>query len=87
MARFYGSFGYTTYNGNGYIAHFQSLFFDEQEVPSEVDWQGVQDKYNNHVTQTSSENPFTDDPNGYYGDPNACSGFIEGTQEHNYCEY
>lgn len=86
MARFYGNIGYAPYAGSGYTAHFQTCLFDDQGVPFEVEWNDTQAKYTNHVANTSTENPYLDDPNGYYGELIACMGFNE-LGEHNFCEH
>ena len=84
MPRFYGNWGYSTFNGAGYVCHIQSLIFDENGNPIDVNWDDTQAKYMHHISQPM---PYLNDPNAFYGDANSCNGWDEATGIYNYCEY
>lgn len=87
MAKFYGNYGYSTFNQFGYTASFQKLLYDESGAVVGEDWEAISAAYIHHQENTSDENPFLTDPNAFYGDPNNCCGINPDTGEFAYCEY
>ncbi|BAZ39412.1 hypothetical protein NIES4101_53650 [Calothrix sp. NIES-4101] len=69
--RFHPNFAYITC-GNGCNTKLQALLYDAEGNPSDVDWTTLQQIYNEHNANCSVENPWTEDPNGFYGNPNDC---------------
>lgn len=89
MSKFYGSMGYITC-GNGCSAKMQSLLFNENDQPYDMDWNTLAVIYMNHTNNCSVEDPLLVDENCFYGDPNKCTGFCEeGIPEsgYKYCEF
>lgn len=52
--------------------HMQALLFDSEGNPTDTDWNSLIEIYNNHNSKCTNENPYTDDPNAFYGDVNSC---------------
>lgn len=89
MSKFYGNIAYLSC-GNGCNSKLQKVAFDENGQPIDVDWHALLGIYNNHNANCTTENPFTDDENAFYGNPDNCSGFVvEGDPNsgYKYCEY
>lgn len=75
MSNFYGSFAYITC-GNGCNSKLQKILFNESNQPIDMDWEGLQQIYNDHNASCSNESPYTNDKNAFYGNPDDCSGFV-----------
>ena len=89
MARFYGNMAYISC-GNGCHSHLQALLFNENGEPQDADFEKLQQIYNEHRALCSEQNPYENDFNAYYGDPQDCTGFNEvGVPESGlkYCEF
>lgn len=89
MNNFFGNFAYFSC-GNGCNANLQKLLLNEENQPTDVDWEGFQQVYNEHNLKCSVDSPYTDDINAFYGNPDDCAGFVEENNSNSgyrYCEY
>lgn len=89
MSKFYGNMAWVGC-GNGCQSKLQKLLFSEDGTPIDTDWQGLQKIYNEHNASCSVENPYTNDSNAFYGNPDDCMGFVienEPSSGYKYCEF
>lgn len=89
MKKFYGSIAHVGC-GNGCNAKFQEVLLDGQGQPIDVDWDDLRQIYDEHNFTCSTNNPFIDDDNAFYGNPDECAGFVienEPSSGYRYCEF
>lgn len=89
MSKFYGNKAYVGC-GNGCNSKFQRNLLDDSGQPVDTDWEALREIYDYHNSVCSTDQPFTNDENAFYGNPDECTGFVvesEPDSGYKYCEY